>query len=75
MEDSENGGRLGLWKICEKNELGDSCNGKLEEIMEISSLPFQVCTQFHFLLLEVSYSVNFFGFWFSFVTYSWSIRG
>lgn len=40
--ESETGGRIGLWKVCERNELMDSCVGELEDMLEMTSLPFQV---------------------------------
>lgn len=40
--DSDAGGRLGLWQICQKDELNDSCSGKLEELLEMQSIAFQV---------------------------------
>lgn len=40
--DSETGGRIGLWKVCERNEMNDNCAGRLEDIMEIPSMSFQV---------------------------------
>ncbi|CAO1342304.1 unnamed protein product [Diamesa serratosioi] len=44
--ESETGGRIGLWRMCEKTELGDTCSGKLEEIMDLPSMSFQVATIF-----------------------------
>lgn len=44
--DSDSGGRLGLWKVCEKSELNDSCIGRLEDILQLPSMPFQVATIF-----------------------------
>lgn len=49
--DSETGGRLGLWQICQKDELADVCSGKLADIMSMPSIPFQVSTK---LLVESS---------------------
>lgn len=43
--DSETGGRLGLWQICQKDELADVCSGKLADIMSMPSIPFQVSTK------------------------------
>lgn len=40
--DSETGGRIGLWKVCERNEMSDNCAGRLEDIMEVPSMSFQV---------------------------------
>lgn len=40
--ESETGGRIGLWKICERNEISDLCDGKLEEILDMPSMSFQV---------------------------------
>jgi hypothetical protein len=40
--DSETGGRIGLWKVCERNEMSDNCAGRLEDIMEMPSMSFQV---------------------------------
>lgn len=40
--ESETGGRIGLWRVCEKNELSDNCVGKLEEIMDMPSMSSQV---------------------------------
>lgn len=40
--DSETGGRIGLWKVCERNEMNDNCAGDLEEIMDMPSMSFQV---------------------------------
>jgi hypothetical protein len=40
--ESETGGRIGLWKMCEKNELSDVCVGKLEDMMDLPSMSFQV---------------------------------
>ncbi|XP_058066567.1 LHFPL tetraspan subfamily member 3 protein isoform X2 [Anopheles bellator] len=44
--DSDAGGRLGLWQICQKDDLNDSCSGKLEELLEMQSIAFQVATVF-----------------------------
>lgn len=40
--ESETGGRIGLWKVCERNEMSDNCAGKLEEMMDMPSMSFQV---------------------------------
>lgn len=41
--DSDNGGRLGLWQVCQKEDMsGDSCSKQLVDLMSISSTPFQV---------------------------------
>lgn len=40
--ESETGGRVGLWRVCEKNELNDNCVGNLEEMMDMPSMSFQV---------------------------------
>ncbi|XP_070499332.1 LHFPL tetraspan subfamily member 5 protein [Chironomus tepperi] len=44
--ESETGGRIGLWKICERNEMSDVCIGKLEDILEMPSMSFQIATIF-----------------------------
>jgi LHFPL tetraspan subfamily member protein len=40
--DADVGGRLGLWQICQKDELTDTCTGKLEDLMSMPSVAFQV---------------------------------
>lgn len=40
--ESETGGRIGLWKVCERNEMSDNCAGKLEDMMDMQSMSFQV---------------------------------
>lgn len=40
--DSDNGGRLGLWQVCQKEDMSDSCSKQLVDLMSISSTPFQV---------------------------------
>lgn len=40
--ESETGGRLGLWKICERNEMSDVCIGKLEDVLEMPTMSSQV---------------------------------
>lgn len=40
--ESETGGRIGLWKVCERNEMSDNCIGRLEDVMDIPSMSFQV---------------------------------
>jgi len=44
--ESETGGRIGLWKVCERNEMSDNCVGKLEDMLELPSMSFQVATIF-----------------------------
>lgn len=59
--ESETGGRIGLWKVCERNEMSDHCVGRLEEMMELPSMSFQVKTISDlfccFFLMEVFYQV------------------
>uniref|UniRef100_U5ETD1 Putative conserved plasma membrane protein n=1 Tax=Corethrella appendiculata TaxID=1370023 RepID=U5ETD1_9DIPT len=52
--DSETGGRLGLWQICQKDELADNCNGKLDDILSMQSIAFQVATIFGGLAVATS---------------------
>lgn len=40
--ESETGGRIGLWKVCERNEMSDHCVGRLEDMMDMPSMSFQV---------------------------------
>lgn len=40
--ESETGGRIGLWKICERNEMSDVCIGKLEDVLEMPTMSSQV---------------------------------
>lgn len=40
--DGDNAGRLGLWQVCQKDELSDNCHGQLEDVLSMPSLPFQV---------------------------------
>lgn len=40
--ESETGGRIGLWKICERNEISDVCIGKLEDVLEMPTMSSQV---------------------------------
>ncbi|KFB48314.1 AGAP005724-PA-like protein [Anopheles sinensis] len=51
---SDIGGRLGLWQICQKDDLNDSCSGKLEELLEMQSIAFQVATVFCGLAVATS---------------------
>lgn len=46
--ESETGGRIGLWKVCERNEMSDNCAGKLEDMMDMQSMSFQVNFNFYF---------------------------
>lgn len=41
-EDTETGGRLGLWQICQKDEMTDSCSGKLEDLFQLPTFSFKV---------------------------------
>uniref|UniRef100_A0AAG5D345 Protein with signal anchor n=1 Tax=Anopheles atroparvus TaxID=41427 RepID=A0AAG5D345_ANOAO len=52
--DSDIGGRLGLWQICQKDDLNDSCSGKLEDLLEMQSIAFQVATVFCGLAVATS---------------------
>lgn len=45
--DSENAGRLGLWQVCQKMELSDSCPRQLIDVLTIPSMPFQVSIVSH----------------------------
>ena len=59
--ESETGGRIGLWRMCEKTELGDTCSGKLEEIMELPSMSFQVESfKFFYIFLKENQMDPFF---------------
>lgn len=40
--ESETGGRIGLWKTCERNEMSDVCIGKLEDVLEMPTMSTQV---------------------------------
>lgn len=40
--DGDNSGRIGLWQVCQKDEISDNCHGQLEEVLAMPSLPFQV---------------------------------
>jgi hypothetical protein len=44
--ESETGGRIGLWKICERNEMSDVCIGKLEDVLEMPTMSSQLATIF-----------------------------
>lgn len=60
--ESETGGRIGLWKVCERNEMSDNCVGKLEDMLELPSMSFQVTLAFKALLslkilIKISYQV------------------
>lgn len=60
--ESETGGRIGLWKVCERNEMSDNCVGKLEDMLELPSMSFQVTLAFKPLLslkilIKISYQV------------------
>uniref|UniRef100_A0A182TNW4 Uncharacterized protein n=1 Tax=Anopheles melas TaxID=34690 RepID=A0A182TNW4_9DIPT len=52
--DSDIGGRLGLWQVCQKDDLTDSCTGRLEELLEMQSIAFQVATVFCGLAVATS---------------------
>lgn len=56
--DSDNAGRLGLWQICQRDELSDNCQKHLSEFMSIPSIPFQVSanyeTCFFFIFLPLN---------------------
>lgn len=41
-EDTETGGRLGLWQICQKDEMSDSCSGKLQDLFQLPTFSFKV---------------------------------
>lgn len=47
--ESETGGRIGLWKICERNERSDVCVGKLEDVLDMSTMSSQVSEFLHLL--------------------------
>lgn len=40
--DGENTGRLGLWQVCQKDEMSENCEGQLDNVLSLPSLPFQV---------------------------------
>lgn len=40
--DSENAGRLGLWQVCQRDEMIDNCQKELIDFLSIPSIPFQV---------------------------------
>ncbi|GAB0096290.1 Lipoma HMGIC fusion partner-like protein [Sergentomyia squamirostris] len=45
-QDGDNSGRLGLWQVCQKDEISENCQGQLDDVMSLSSLAFQVATIF-----------------------------
>lgn len=44
--ESETGGRIGLWKICERNDMRDICIGKLEDVLELPTMSSQLAIIF-----------------------------
>lgn len=44
--DTDNAGRLGLWQVCQKDDVIDNCQRRWEDILTVPSLPFQVATIF-----------------------------
>jgi LHFPL tetraspan subfamily member protein len=56
--DADVGGRLGLWQICQKDELTDTCTGKLEDLMSMPSVAFQVSFIFKEVSCESSYAIK-----------------
>lgn len=50
--ESETGGRIGLWKICERNEMSDVCIGKLEDVLEMPTMSSQVSGSLSIFFLQ-----------------------
>lgn len=46
--DSENAGRLGLWRICQRDETSDNCQRQLTDFLSLSSVPFKVIIHIFF---------------------------
>lgn len=40
--DSDSAGRLGLWQICQKDELFDNCSRSWENVLSVPTFSFQV---------------------------------
>lgn len=44
--EADNPGRFGLWTICQAEENGEQCHGRLDDFTSISSTAFQAATVF-----------------------------
>lgn len=52
--DSVNLGRFGLWQNCHKDDLIEKCYGNLYGILEMESLPQQVCLLIYKYIIQPS---------------------
>ncbi|XP_073836562.1 tetraspan membrane protein in hair cell stereocilia isoform X2 [Musca autumnalis] len=44
--DNESSGRIGLWQMCQKDEIFDNCKRKWENILQVPTFSFQLATLF-----------------------------